>query len=300
MADRDRNAFLLGAGKAGSTTLARILEQHPGILLSTPKEPLFFELEYERGVDAYNETYFPGDSGERWKVDARPANLFLPFVPSRIAETFPNAPLMVILRNPTDRAFSAWLHRWLRWSDHIPVAPFEDEVASDLDRLQRGVTFTPESWRDELVLLEDGWRRAKSPLIVDSGHYAVQLERYLSLFPPTQLHVTFLEELSHPATVPRVFQFLDLPQHPVVTSTSNRRPDLYRQGLLGKATSLAVRTRLHQRLPMQIRRRLRRMAETPEVRLSPETRQLLDEHYRPHNRRLAELLRRELPADWAT
>ena len=57
--------FLLGASKAGTTSLHYYLAQHPGILMSDPKEPAYFRLEYERGADWYWRTYFRRYAGQR-------------------------------------------------------------------------------------------------------------------------------------------------------------------------------------------------------------------------------------------
>ena len=56
--------FLLGASKAGTTSLHYYLAQHPDILMSDPKEPAFFRLEYERGPDWYWRTYFRRYAGQ--------------------------------------------------------------------------------------------------------------------------------------------------------------------------------------------------------------------------------------------
>jgi hypothetical protein len=65
----DRPSFLtLGAACGGTTTLHHALGQHPHVLMSTPKEPRFFEAEYERGLGYYWQTYVPG-----WRGSAPPA-----------------------------------------------------------------------------------------------------------------------------------------------------------------------------------------------------------------------------------
>jgi hypothetical protein len=71
--------LLLGAAKCGTTSLAYYLSQHPDVCFSDPKEPIFFEAEYEKGLDHYWQKYFQAWSGERAIGEGRPWNLYLPF-----------------------------------------------------------------------------------------------------------------------------------------------------------------------------------------------------------------------------
>ena len=102
--------FILGTSKAGTTSLHHYLAQHPDILMSDPKEPPYFRLEYERGAEYYWRTYYRRWSGQRQVGDGSPQNLYLPFVAPRIAASVPDAKLIVLCRHPVDRAVSAWWH----------------------------------------------------------------------------------------------------------------------------------------------------------------------------------------------
>src|SRR5687768_11767835 len=90
------NFLILGAARSGTTTLHEYLPLHPDVYMSMPKEPLFFEAEYRRGLDYYWRTYFRGWRGQQLVGEARVANLLLPFVVDRIAESVPDAKLIVI------------------------------------------------------------------------------------------------------------------------------------------------------------------------------------------------------------
>ena len=59
------NFFLIGTAKAGTTSVHYYLSQHPDVLMSDPKEPLFFQIEYERGLDYYLSTYFRNYAGQK-------------------------------------------------------------------------------------------------------------------------------------------------------------------------------------------------------------------------------------------
>src|SRR5436190_811051 len=56
--------FVVGAAKSGTTSLHVYLDQHPDIFMSKPKEPFFFEAEYDRGPEYYYRRYFGGWNGQ--------------------------------------------------------------------------------------------------------------------------------------------------------------------------------------------------------------------------------------------
>jgi hypothetical protein len=292
--------FLLGASKAGTTSLHYYLAQHPDILMSDPKEPAFFRLEYERGPDWYWRTYFRRYRGQPAAGDGAPQNLHLPFVARRIAATAPDARLVVLCRRPVDRAVSAWRHN-VRLG--VEPLPFAAAVEKNLRRLERGETFEGEDGAQRY--LEIGRRVGNAGLqraygfYVEPGHYAQHIERFRSLFGAERLLVMFFEDLvADPADVTaRVAAFLGLSAHPLRDS----RPQ-------NEATS-ATATRLNSliaRLPgvglfsPALRARVRALVGRAGKRGAPPApaddaalRQLAD-YYRPHNRRLAELTGRDL------
>src|SRR5437016_1099947 len=86
--------FLLGAAKCGTTTLSTLLEGLPDVCFSVSKEPWFFEVEYEQGLDYYRRRYFRHWCGESLLAEGRHRNLYLPWVPQRIHTTNPHAKLI--------------------------------------------------------------------------------------------------------------------------------------------------------------------------------------------------------------
>jgi Sulfotransferase domain len=292
--------FLLGASKAGTTSLHYYLAQHPDILMSDPKEPAFFRLEYERGADWYWATYFRRYSGQRAAGDGAPQHLHLPFVAARIATTAPEARLLVLCRHPVERAVSAWRHN-VRLG--IEPLPFDAAVERNLRRLERGETFEGEEGARRYR--EVGGREGNAGLqrafgfYVEPGHYTEHIERYRRLFGAERLRVLFFDDLvADPAGVTaEAVAFLGLPPHPL----RDARPQ-------NEATSAGA-TRLNSliaRLPgvrlvsPELRTRVRALVARVGKRGAPpppvdESALLgLDEHYRPHNRRLTELTGRAL------
>lgn len=120
-------AFLLGAPKAGTTWLADALSQHPGICVSDPKEP---------NIVATHKGTFPRDNSppdwrayagcfveEGLRIDCSIHALACPIAPQRVRENWPNAKLVVSLREPVSRTVSHW---------NMAVGTEEDK-ANDLD-----------------------------------------------------------------------------------------------------------------------------------------------------------------------
>lgn len=95
--------------------------------MSRPKEPFFFEAEHEQGVQFYSRKYFSTWSGQRIVGESRHRNLYLPFVPSRIHRFNRDAKLLVVLRDPVERAISHCLAEALR---------------ADMERIEAGHKFT--------------------------------------------------------------------------------------------------------------------------------------------------------------
>lgn len=154
------NFFIVGAPKAGTTALYHYLDQHPQIYMSAIKEPHFFAAEFReenfeaeirplisrdaRGTrkflsGAMRQKRFGGIVAD-WKDyvrlfananrasalgEASVCYLWSPTAPERIADRFPDAKILAVLRDPSDRAYSQYLHGVgngaIRWSfrEHI-------------------------------------------------------------------------------------------------------------------------------------------------------------------------------------
>jgi len=248
--------FLLGAAKSGTTSLHLQLDQHPEIFMSKPKEPFFFEAEFERGPQFYYNKYFGGWKGETAVGESRHRNLYLPFVPARIHAYNPLAKLIAVLRNPAERAISHWWHWRSRGLE--PLSPWE-AFDADLARIDAGIKLeTAEEIDGYAQELRRNPRKGHGTYI-DSGYYFDQLQRYMRLFDRRQLHVMLFDRhVSCPAeSLRELFRFLDVNES--IAPLVDVRP--FNQSAPGMWDQ--VDDRLWNRLI---------------------------EHYAPHNRRLEEFL----------
>jgi Sulfotransferase domain len=102
---------VIGVGKGGTTFLYHLLTQHPLIERAAAKELHFFDNYFDLGIEWYRGCFpTPRSDDERTTItgEATPGYLFHPRAPERMAEVVPWARLITLLRNPVDRAYSAY------------------------------------------------------------------------------------------------------------------------------------------------------------------------------------------------
>lgn len=119
------NFLIIGAAKAGTTSLHYYIGQHPQVYMSPLKEPRFFALEGERlnfqnpdreinqsSVTTFSDycNLFEGVTDEIAIGEASPLYLYSTKAIERISHYVPDAKLIAILRNPVDRAYSCYKH----------------------------------------------------------------------------------------------------------------------------------------------------------------------------------------------
>jgi hypothetical protein len=108
--------IIIGAQRAGTTSLYSYLCAHPAILPARRKELHFSNRGFAQGMQWYR-AQFPAwiDHRERWGKrtltgESTPAYLFHPLAAGRIQQSLPDVTLIALLRNPVDRAFSHYQH----------------------------------------------------------------------------------------------------------------------------------------------------------------------------------------------
>jgi hypothetical protein len=204
---REPNFFIVGAAKAGSTSLVEYLRQHPDVFMPggdfSRKEPAHFcdpippWQEKYRDVDTYLGLF--ADAGDRKAVgEASVAYLAWPGTESRIYARYPHARIVIVLRNPADR-----VHSWYNFMCQYGIEPglsLENALAQEEARAA-----------DE-TLKRDNPYWYSSTQYFRFGHYADDIERYVRRFPRQQIHVLLSEDLrTRPAeTMRSLHKFLDV------------------------------------------------------------------------------------------
>jgi hypothetical protein len=282
--------MILGAARCGTSSIHELYRLHPAACASAPKEPFFFEAEYARGLDYYRRSYFAHWRGQRVVVEARVANLLLPYVPPRILASFPDARFVVSLREPAERAFSHWA---LNYTVGLESRPFAVAVAQARERLARG-----DGWEGPDA--EQRWcehvhrepRRVTRDWYLEAGCYAAQLQRYFACFPRERFCILTMEELRRdPGGVARrLLEFAGL--DPALGPA--RLPAIHGSSALGARLfhRINVALGLQRVWPEPWRARLRAFTSRWQPRLPAPADVLasLRELYAPHDRALCALL----------
>jgi hypothetical protein len=99
------NFIFAGAPKSASSTLFEYIKQHPDIYMCPVKEPFFFDFNYEKGINWY-QNLFSSYQGQKIVGEATVWYMRWKVVPQRIHEIIPNTKFLFVLRNPVERAFS--------------------------------------------------------------------------------------------------------------------------------------------------------------------------------------------------
>jgi len=264
--------------------------------MSHRKEPAFFALWYEAGLDAYWRAEFSHWTGQRVVGEASTLYLRLPWVASRIHREIPEAKLIASLRNPVDRAYAEW---WmLRLQSHEP-RPFEAAIVQELVAPEAGIG-APVAHVELLVrAIMLARERCGEPGLtgyLSGGHYAAQLQGYLDLFPREHVKIVLFEDLLDDphALLHDLFAFLGV--DPLARTTEVTPQNVARgEGAL-KLSRIPGARRLARLIPPRARAPLRRLFEGVSLRppMDPTTRQLLLDYFRDHNRALEKILGRDL------
>jgi hypothetical protein len=289
---RSLDFAIIGAQRAGSTSLHRYLALHPDIYLPREKEIPFFgdEAQYRRGA-AILDSHFRQRAGERIAGLSYVGMMFMSGTAARVREHNPRMKLVAVLRNPVERAYSAyWYHRRTGWDD---CSTFE----AALDR-EREARLPSDAVGNSMAYLRNGC-------------YMNQLQPFLDCFGRERLRLLLTEDLEErpAATVRGLASWLgaegELPdqafaaRHNVSAMPRFRwlqralmAPDSLLKRLYRSVAPEVVRRALRTRVTGRVREWNERPFRYPEMQR--ETREFLAEYFLPHNERLAAFLSRDL------
>jgi hypothetical protein len=284
------NFLIVGAAKAGTTSLHAYLRQHPEVFMSAFKEPHYFSsFESAPEFDSYMpvirdsytyQTLFAGSEGYKAVGEASPSYLCDSNAARRIRSALPTAKIIISLRDPVERAFSHYLMEY---------------------RQGRETRSFPEALRADEMRSEKGW--GKSFMYVELGLYAEQIQRYLEVFGRGRVLVVLFEDLIHEtaAVMKEIAQFLEVDPERFPSTAFDRVHNPYERSR-GRVARLVLRSRpiriwskrwIPQRLRTIVRNRfLFTTGQKP--RLDEESRRVLAERFAPDVARLEDLLQRNL------
>ncbi len=278
------NFFVIGAAKCGTTALYHYLKQHPAIYMSPNKEPRFFAMaegdedfaSREPGAVTNLEDYerlFDGVTSETAVGEASALYLYRPLVIERVRHFVPDARLIALLRNPVERAFSAFVHATaIGWESH---RDFEHALQREQQRIP-----------DACALFH----------YKSMGFYYEQLKQYLDAFGESQIRIYLYEDFrENPLLVCQdIFRFLDVDD--TFAPDVSTRHNVYRvpkTGMLRLLLSQRRRSALKRFLPRSLRAPLAG-ALLARPQFPAHVREQLVEEYRDDVLRLQRLIGRDL------
>jgi len=196
--------MIVGAQKCGTTALSEFLNQHSRIRMAEGKEVHLFDSDAfdsrwsPQEITERYEKFFPVPGEDRLLGEATPVYLFFPEIAGQLASYNPELKIIVVLRDPVERAYSHYRMERGRGNESKPFW-----LALLLESLRLKNDRNP---RDEMSSLRRHSYRTR-------GLYSDQLANLLSHFPEEQVLVIGSDNLrhNHQVTLARVFEFLELP-----------------------------------------------------------------------------------------
>lgn len=293
--------FIVGSPKCGTTALAQLIAAHPDVFLSKPKEPHFFDAQYDKGLQAYMREHFSGWGGGGAAGEATPSYLAVPYVPARIRNLIPAARLIAILRHPVQRSYSSW---WMFHARGMEPLAFESAIRENEVGLRHsdltGSAADEDAWRAHVEAVRRG-QPIRVRNYLETGYYSHHIRRYFEHFPREQLKVVLSQDLQRDpeTTVRDIWRYLGVADD-VPFAESRAKNEAVGSGarpLLAIARATGV-MRLRRLMPESLRTRVKTRLSTlgKPPPLDPAMRAYLLDHYAPHNRDLEQLLGVELTA----
>lgn len=212
--------IIIGAMRAGTTTVHHLLNQHPDVFPAVKKEIHYFDHNFRKGESWYRAHFPPrglnAPHGQKLTGEATPYYLYHPMAPYRVRRVLPHIKLIVILRDPVERAYS---HYWHSVKLGFETLPFDAALESETDRLKGEA---------EIISAEETYKSHphQHQSYVARGRYSEQFSVWFDEIPRENFLIleqkTFFQDWEVGTTA--LFDFLGLP------ARSSLRKKKYNQG----------------------------------------------------------------------
>ncbi len=281
------NFLVIGAQKAGTTSLFEYLRQHPDIYLPQAKETAFFyhDYKYEKGLSYYEEHYFGSVNGEKAVGEVSPHYLYHTFCRDRIRENLRDLKFIILLRNPIDRAYSNY---WMEVKRGLETLSFEDAIEKEQMRIE-GDLFERETFS-----------------YMHRGLYYGQIKAYMDLFPEANFLCLLSDDLKYDRVnaLKNIFMFLGVSTEENLQTlqktfhTATKIRSLWLQDFLRNPSYLS-RLFIKSLIPFKLRRIVVRALLKRNVKsftpppMSDSVREYLREYFLESNEKLEKLISRE-------
>lgn len=289
------NFLIVGAAKSGTSSLDRYLAQHPEVYIPTKKEAHFYSIQDfpkrftgpgDEGMNeetirnrADYEALFKARTDEPAVGESSVFYLYYKGTAARIYADNPDMKIIMVLREPVARAYSAYMHL-IR--DARETLTFEESLAAEEERKKNG--------------FEPMW------LYRDLGCYSEQVERYVDVFGAERVHVMLFDEFTKRSEhfVRGAFRFLGVDEQATVdTQLHHNESGVPRSraafDFISKPHPLKELVKPF--IPSSVRERLGNRAKSmllERTSMLPETRRELAAYFAPDLVKLEKILHRDL------
>jgi len=211
--------LIIGGQRCGSTFFYNCLKQHPNIKTTLRRKEIhFFDNNFHKGIFWYK-SYFPTIPSKYFNKylfnqevitgEASPYYLLHPLVPSRVHSIIPNAKLIILLRNPIDRAYSHYNQQYRKSTE---THSFRKAIDLEKERIEGEIK----------KILNDEFHYShllRNYSYLTRGIYINLIKNWREYFPKNQFLIIKSEELfKNPKNIlAKTFKFLDLPNYENIT-----------------------------------------------------------------------------------
>ncbi len=284
------NFIIVGAPKAGTTSLYHYLSEHPQVFMSEPKEVNFFSKEeiIEQGLyyqdfkakdlEGYKKLF--DKATDRMAVgEGSVSYLFYSDTPNKIKETIPDVKIIILLRDPVSRGFSHYL---MDYRMGLVDLPYEEIVYKKSQHKYQDLYYQQ---------------------YVELGLYYEQVKRYIDIFGENQIKIYLQEDLRNDpnSVIADLYEYLEIDKSFIPnTDKEHNTFSMPKNGLIQKLYgSHVIRATLSKLFPNTLKEYVLStfFEQDKKPELSSKTRDYLLKLYRPDIEKLEKLIDRDL-SDW--
>ena len=211
------NFIVIGVKRCGTTTLYEQLSEHPCIEKSAHDNLGFFNNNFELGMNWYKSHFVTNfrkkeierKYGKFATYDVTSSYIQKKKTAQNIFKTLPNVKLILILRNPTDRAYSEYNQNII---DENESRDFRELIKQEINEIENMENDNLEFSSNKINL-------------VKKGIYEKQISPWLEIFPRKQILIISTEEFGEKTTetYDKIFRFLELPKYKIKNKERHRK-----------------------------------------------------------------------------
>lgn len=195
--------MIIGSQKSATSSLHSFLSRHSRIQTSLIKETHFYNKNFESGFEYYK-SLFPFCSKSNLLFESTPDYLDHPLVPKRIYSVKPNTKFIVVLRNPSERAFSHYKHVQ-GYNNELKKLNFKEALQLENKMITHALdNLDYDPYNSARALYNYGFLR--------KGYYAKHIKHWFNYFSESQFHFLDFNDLisNNENTFDSLYKFLDI------------------------------------------------------------------------------------------